>query len=513
MSFALAHQSKTNNSKDSNTLTPAKHSSSAAHHHIANLNRASPDYIIHLQGTIGNQAVQRLIRSNNAGFDFAKIRIFQPKLMISQPGDEYEQEADKVADQVMRMPDSSDSVIPIEATKHEGIDRKCTACEMKDEEDEEDLNINRKPLDVSDLEANDQVTNEINNVRSSDGSSLESSTKEFMESRFGYDFSNVRIYADERAARSAQLVNAIAYTAGNDVVFGQGQYQPYTLEGRRLLAHELTHVVQQRTATMSSSNVQRTPDEKPKPPEEKQKRSDVVVLGEGVEGGEELAKVLKPGAKKINANSIDKAVEELKKINEPIGILYFITHSLPNGALKFGEKEGYTEAANIATKLKGVVSADNAPLKVDFRGCSIGTSPKAMDQIRAALGARSVIGGTCYLVIIYTTPIKIGPKGNEKEVTKASDVTDANRHLFEKYKKRTLHTLGAKTKCILNPTEKGFFAMGGRYVSLFFNRKFNKEWISKESICYKDIKHEIVEPHKALAESEDCQLIEVQEKP
>jgi hypothetical protein len=186
---------------------------------------------------------------------------------------------------------------------------------------------------------------------------------------------------------------------------------------------------------------------------------------------------------------------------------------LANGSLKFGEKEGYTEAANIATKLKGAVSVDNAPLKVDFRGCSIGTSPKAMDQIRAALGARSVIGGTCYLVISYTTPIKIGPKGNLKEVTKASDVTDANRQLFEKYKKRTLDTFGAKTKCILNPTEKGFFDMGGRFVSLFFNRKLNKEWIPKESVCYKDIKHQIVDdPGKSLPESQDCQLIVVQEK-
>jgi hypothetical protein len=92
-------------------------------------------------------------------------------------------------------------------------------------------------------------------------------------------------------------------------------------------------------------------------------------------------------------------------------------------------------------------------------------------------------------------------------------VTDANRQLFEKYKKRTLDTFGAKTKCILNPTEKGFFDMGGRSVSLFFNRKLNKEWIPKESVCYKDIKHQIVDdPGKSLPESQDCQLIMVQEK-
>jgi Domain of unknown function (DUF4157) len=178
--------------------------------------------------------------------------------------------------------------------------------------DEEDMNISRKPLNVYDLEANDQVTNEINNVRSSGSASLDSSTKEFMESRFGYDFSNVRIYADERAARSAQSVNAIAYTAGNDIVFGQGQYQPYTLEGRRLLAHELTHVIQQTTKTKSSSHVQRAPDEKPKAPEEKQKRWDVVILGEGVEAGEELALILTARARIIPVKSLGEAAAKLK---------------------------------------------------------------------------------------------------------------------------------------------------------------------------------------------------------
>jgi hypothetical protein len=98
---------------------------------------------------------------------------------------------------------------------------------------------------MSNFEMNDELATEIHNVRSSVASSLDPSTREFMESRFGYDFSNVRIHADERAARSANLVNALAYTVGNDIVFGEEQHKPNTPEGRRLLAHELTHVVQQ----------------------------------------------------------------------------------------------------------------------------------------------------------------------------------------------------------------------------------------------------------------------------
>ena len=65
-----------------------------------------------------------------------------------------------------------------------------------------------------------------------------------MEPRFGYDFSNVRIHTDQRVAKSARSLNALAYTIENNIVFGEGQYNPKTVEGKKLLAHELTHIVQ-----------------------------------------------------------------------------------------------------------------------------------------------------------------------------------------------------------------------------------------------------------------------------
>src|SRR5947209_15066228 len=76
------------------------------------------------------------------------------------------------------------------------------------------------------------------------GQPLDAGTRAFMESRFGHDFSRVRVHTDSRAAESAQAINALAYTVGRNVVFGRGQYAPGTSEGSKLLAHELTHVVQ-----------------------------------------------------------------------------------------------------------------------------------------------------------------------------------------------------------------------------------------------------------------------------
>ena len=85
----------------------------------------------------------------------------------------------------------------------------------------------------------------VNEVLSSSGEPLDAATRAYFEPRFGHDFSRVRVHTDEKAAESARLVNARAYTVGDNVVVGSGQYHPSSPSGRRLLAHELTHVVQQ----------------------------------------------------------------------------------------------------------------------------------------------------------------------------------------------------------------------------------------------------------------------------
>ena len=85
----------------------------------------------------------------------------------------------------------------------------------------------------------------VHEVLRSPGQPLDQQTRAFMEPRFGHDFSKVRIHADDLASQSAQSVNALAYTVGNNIAFRSGLYAPSSSEGRRLLAHELTHVVQQ----------------------------------------------------------------------------------------------------------------------------------------------------------------------------------------------------------------------------------------------------------------------------
>ncbi len=102
--------------------------------------------------------------------------------------------------------------------------------------------VQRSAIDAASL---DRIPQEVDEELARAGTTLEPGVRRFMEQRFGHDFGTVRVHSNARAAASADAVRARAYTVGSDVVFAAGQYQPETGEGRRLLAHELTHVVQQ----------------------------------------------------------------------------------------------------------------------------------------------------------------------------------------------------------------------------------------------------------------------------
>ena len=104
-----------------------------------------------------------------------------------------------------------------------------------------------------DTQKSSEVPPVVHEVLHSPGQTLDQATRSIFEARFGHDFSGVRIHADAQAATSAESINAQAFTVGRDVVFAKGQYSPRTAAGQRLLAHELAHVVQQRSALSSGA--------------------------------------------------------------------------------------------------------------------------------------------------------------------------------------------------------------------------------------------------------------------
>ena len=200
-------------------------------------------FLLRLQHTIGNRAVQRLLETNtrevkgdSTAANLARLRhdasghasevgAIRAKPANNKPEDNAEQEANRVADKVMRMPAAQ-------------LQRACSY--QQNDQGQIQTRLEQKP-NIGEI----ALPPSVERVMSSPGQPLDSTTRAFLEPRFGQDFSHVRVHADAPAAESAKAVNAHAYTVGSHVVFGQQEYTPKTQEGLQLLAHELAHVVQQ----------------------------------------------------------------------------------------------------------------------------------------------------------------------------------------------------------------------------------------------------------------------------
>ena len=179
-------------------------------------------------------------------------------LRIGQPNDAYEQEADCVANEVLSGGTAKRHWSLLGPGSGASLQRKCSCgapggsggeCEQCKQEKKEKT-LQRKDAGPVQSGIAPPIVHEVLN---SPGQPLDRATRDFFEPRFGqivphYDFSPVRIHASQAAAASARAVNALAYTVGRDMVFGAGQYTPNTAEGRRLIAHELMHVIQQAAA-------------------------------------------------------------------------------------------------------------------------------------------------------------------------------------------------------------------------------------------------------------------------
>jgi hypothetical protein len=163
----------------------------------------------------------------------------QTKLTINTPGDIYEQEAVAMADRVMRM-SSNETAKPLTGLIGKSLQRKYTHCEEE----------KRKPImrkvaaGNSGMSVSSSFASSLNASKGG-GSSLPQGTRSFMENAFSTDFSGVKIHTGNQASEMNKGINARAFTYGNDIYFKEGQYNPVSSEGKHLLAHELTHTVQQ----------------------------------------------------------------------------------------------------------------------------------------------------------------------------------------------------------------------------------------------------------------------------
>ncbi len=165
----------------------------------------------------------------------------QCRLTVGAPDDPLEKEADAMADTIMRMVDQPG----ITFRQSMQLQRKCAACEEEEE-------VQRKPLmpfiqrksSESNTAVSDTVADRISSTRGA-GNGMDDHTQSFMENSFGADFSGIRIHTGDYAVQLSRELNAQAFTLGNDIYFNSGKYDPSSGGGRHLLAHELTHTLQQ----------------------------------------------------------------------------------------------------------------------------------------------------------------------------------------------------------------------------------------------------------------------------
>ena len=261
------------------------------------------DSILQLRRTTGNPAVQRMLEtraeepgvglaaaaSPRFGHDFRQVPIhptagvIQTKLAINKPGDKYEQEADHIADQLMRMAEPIMS-----GSTPASIQRTCAECEDEKEKaaptqhapsmvtQRPSQGATTCPVALQSVEGQEEEYPPVSQAiifrkaefaaprtiaqsapsisdrlveRQAEGEPLPAMTRQRMESAFGHDFSRVRIHRGAEAGEISRQLSALAFTHGSHIYFGNGAYDPVGSSGKRLLAHELTHVVQQGQAS------------------------------------------------------------------------------------------------------------------------------------------------------------------------------------------------------------------------------------------------------------------------
>ncbi len=199
--------------------------------------------VLHLQRTLGNQAVQELVKTGQ----------IQAKLNINPPDDIFEREANRAEDQVTSVEGKPATSDFLKSAGGSGISRKLP----------EAISLNtpqRLDTRVSEAESKGAWEASLSSQQNGGVHLPDAARKQFEQLfgyDFGYDFSSVKIHSDSQATKLAQELNAQAFTSHNDIFFAAGKYQPASTSGKKLLSHELAHTIQQGAAKPRASSPRR----------------------------------------------------------------------------------------------------------------------------------------------------------------------------------------------------------------------------------------------------------------
>jgi hypothetical protein len=328
----------------------------------------------------------------------------------------------------------------------------------------------------------------VDDVLQSPGQPLDGVTHAFVEERFGYDFGRVRVHADAQASESTRAVNAHAYTVGEHVVFDAGRYSPNSIEGRKLLAHELTHVVQQ---SSGRGHLIQRQDAVPA-------RIDVAL----VFGDEETAMNEAKGyaATVIRVISCEDAKKRLLGLGKPLGRVYMVSHGNKEGKIEIDSPGAklMVKVSDCGKELKGL-PGNIAPTDVDFRGCQLGQAPQELESFRKDVGAKSARSGNCWTLVKTMQPFMYGgvPLTKESQIKEGDEaaVNAALRTQLNNLKSEDGRPLkncieglarGETADANFAKLKKLYFAHNGNLTAAWASPEYNFKWQSG-SLCNKDL--------------------------
>lgn len=350
----------------------------------------------------------------------------QKKVRVGEPDDEFEQEADRVAEAVMRT-QASAGLPPV-------IQRQtCAAC--GEEDADSDLLIQRQapsaPAVRSGHYSAPAAAAQLPPTDS--GHALSPSLRAFFEPRYGHDFSRVRVHATPEAAASARSVNARAYTLGRDIVFGSGEYAPQTEEGRLLLAHELAHVVQQQPDVIQRDGPGTSP-------------------GPSVSMPSLTSLLFRYGDLTLRANLPTEVVATLPVELRNVGTMTFsMTADIPN-TFTFAVALDMQPHLRIRSQVSYNRERDTASFGLAFQStqttCTIANAADVQEQLQAA-GQRATTALQNFLSPPETAPSTGGETGPAlpPDMSRAIEVGAAIGNLYSKAK-----AAGAGQRCVTRPT-------------------------------------------------------------
>ena len=402
----------------------------------------------------------------------------QKKLTIGSSNDPLEREADRVADQVLAAPA-----------------RFATSAATP--------SIHR--LAWPSAGGFDGVPASVERVLASSGRPLENALALDLGHRFGHDFAQVRIHADAPAAEATRAVGARAFTVGRHIAFGDGEL---SRGGLHLLAHELTHTIQQGSAREVGEPAGRrsaaTQDlhagvlqRQAAPPTEAKTDAAIVLAADSIswaEGGALAPRV-------VRVESMAELCAKVDGIGQPIGTLFVISHADSSGVLRITGPSGIQIDLTMNDLAAALKKCKRIPQVVDFRGCTVGAAGAEVDKFLDASGVAKAVSTDCAKRSARSTPITVA--GIEAEAPSQGPTTtqgkaDFDNALLQRVKdlvadngKRVSHCLigfpsRMPTRNDLPALRKLYWANKGRLVASWASPVNNGDW-QEGSRCMKDL--------------------------